>query len=66
MKQLVIDRALSAHIGLGDEICRAFAADLQVLDFAKVTSQAAARLAGSLFHYADQAGIHRHAKTPGA
>jgi hypothetical protein len=42
-------------IRLGHEVGR-LAADLEMFDFAKVTAQARAGLAGGTFHHADQSG----------
>ncbi len=59
-EQLVIDRAFGVLIGFRDEVCRALAADLQMLDLAEVAAQALAGLARSLFHDADDAGNDGH------
>ena len=53
--QFIPQDSLRCLIGLGHEIGRAFAADLQMLDFAKVAAQAAARFACGFFHHADKA-----------
>jgi hypothetical protein len=52
-EQFVIDRAFGDAVGLGNEIGRSLAADLEVLDLAKIAPQAATRLARGLLHYAD-------------
>ena len=54
--QFVPQRALGRLVGLGDEVRRALAADLEVLDLAEVAAQAAAGLARGALHHADQSG----------
>ncbi len=48
--QFLLQRLFGAQIGLGDEIGRAFDADLQLLDFGKVAQQPLRRLLGGVGH----------------
>ena len=58
--QFVPQRPLGRLIGLGDEVRRALAADLQMLDLAEIATQAPARLARSALHDSDEAGDRCH------
>jgi len=55
LAEFVIERALGAHVGLGDEIGRPLAADLEVFDLAEIAAQSPARLARGAFHHANEA-----------
>ena len=58
--QFLDDRLLGALVGHRDEVGRALAADLQLLDLAEVAAQARRRLAGGALHDGDQAGVGDH------
>ena len=59
LAQLVEDDLLGPLIGVGDEIRRPLARDLQVLDLAEILDQRAARLDGSGHHDVEKGGA-RH------
>ena len=58
--QFVPQRPLGGLVSLGDEVRRALAADLQMLDLAEIATQAPARLARSALHDSDEAGDRCH------
>src|SRR5438270_629316 len=62
--ELLDDRLLGALVGHRDEVRRTLAADLQVLDLAKVTAQARRRLVRGALHDGDQAGMGYHSRPP--
>ena len=57
MAELVDQSALGPLVGEADEVGRALAADLQLLDLAEVTTQPPRHLARSAVHDGDQAGM---------
>jgi hypothetical protein len=57
--QLVIDDLFGAQVGLGDEIGRALAGNLQVFDFVEIARQGLAGLDGGVDHDGEKGGT-RH------
>src|SRR3546814_1451701 len=64
--QLVADRLFGLVVGGGDEVRRALARNLQVLDLAEVTLQAARRLVDVLEHAAAIGRAHDYAQVTDA
>ncbi len=58
--QFIIEHAFSLLVGLRNEIGWALLRNLQMLHFAKVTTQLRASLASSAFHDGEKAGMGWH------
>jgi len=62
--QLLDQRVLGALVGDADEVRRALAADLEVLDLVEVATQARTGLAAGALHDGDEAGMRNQGNAP--